>query len=825
MAFKGMTERFEAKMDDIYGRYSNREPNRGNEPYIEIKPNDPDRNDTSGDTRFGAAASTSYRRDLTRLRKFIGSGDGALFLVRQAELQTGNTFSETRIINPLFVLGNVPGVTRVRRSLGSASGLSPDGPAAQTSGGVDGRIGSAGRLQRKTKEQAIIGRIGGKGPTGLLNLFPPNKLTRAVSGLRSVFGSGENGVLAVNDRPEIDFDGQFFSIAVWRGFRSQGQVGNPLDQAGAELRRGNIRGAINKIGQGINQVIRGTQAPNRNLAGNERGNNDTSLNGWRYFVIDKNDADKGVDRYINNMITFKTVSNGVTGQDGIMPVSQERVLKRTPKKLQGADVQPLSAAQYDIKTVANAFFPTSGGTQQGTNGRNPGTSPNRTAQSNDKAKKQEQAQRSSFWRKVGNAVGTVGRALFGSDSVPRSPIDALTRQFSGQTPDELEPNPGRALMTYPDLSIQSRYEQMLESMKPEDTVEGARDEWWQKFDKLTQERTFGRERRTLNFAGGFKPGDTMPDDIGSRNIKFSVGRGDGSLYGRYFHDASAEILTKGFLDSKGDNQPTDEEVSEIRKAMGDTTDFMFYDFINKVVVPFKAFLTDVNESISPNVSEQQYIGRIERNIVYVGVVREVSFSFRVQAFHPQEMRGIWNKINFLTGMTFPSTYSNGFIVPPFLKLTIGNLFVDQPGYIKSLSYKFDDDGWEIDPNYQAPMGVTVNVSFSIIEKRQMRTGNNFYPYGRSRTPAPTPAGTPARPAAASSPSNSTTPGKLPSSTQTQTTRDGKKATGPAAATTRPPARPATPPDNTRVTPKLPPKGTGTTDPNKVLRDLGFRPNR
>jgi hypothetical protein len=708
MAFKGMTERFDAKMNEIYGRYSNKEPNRSDHPYIEIKPNDPKRNATANDTRFGAATSVSYRRDLTRLKKFMTSGDGVLFLVRQAELQTGNTFSETRIVNPLFVLGNVPGVTRVRRSLGSASGLAPTDPDNKKSAGVDGRTGSAGRLQKKTKEQAIIGLIGGKGPTGLLNLLPPNRITRAVSGLRSVFGAGENGILAVDDRPEIDFDGQFFSIATWRGFRSQGRAGNPLDQAGAELRRGNVRGAIKRIGEGVKQVVRGTQAPNRNLGSNDkRGNKDSWLNGWRYFVVDKNDPDKGVDRYINNMITFMDVPTGVSGQERIVPVSQEGILTRKPKRLQGGPVEPASAkneyAGYDEKKKDN----------------------NLTNQV------QQQAQRSSFWRKVGNAVGTVGRALFGSNSVPRSPIDALTRQFKGSTPDESEPNPGRALMTYPDLSIQSRYEEKLKSMSFEETVEGAQYEWWKGFETLTQERTFGRERRTLNIAGGFKPGDTMPDDMASRTVKFT-GRGSGKLYGRYFHDATAEIIPIGYVESKGDNQPTDEEVEEIRKAMGDTTDFMFYDFINKNIVPFKAFLTDINESISPNVSEQQYIGRIERNIVYVGVVRELSFSFRAQAFHPQEMRSVWNKINYLTGMTFPSTYSNGFIVPPFLKLTIGNLFVDQPGYIKSLSYKFDDDGWEIDENYQAPMGVTVSVTFSIIEKRQMRTRSIFYPYGISR---------------------------------------------------------------------------------------------
>jgi hypothetical protein len=442
MAFKGMTDRFEQKMNDIFGRYSNRGPDGEGEPFIEIKPNDPKRNDTANDTRFAAAASVSYRRDLTRLGRYLRTGEGALFLIRQAELQTGNTFSETRIVNPLFVLGNVPGVTRIRRPLGTASGLAPSNPENQMSPGVDGRIGSAGRLQKKTKEQSIVGRIGARGPTGLLNLLPPNRITRAISGLRSVFGPGENGILAVNDRPEIDFDGQFFSTAVWRGFRSAGRAGNPLDQAGAELRRGNIRGAINSINRGIQQVIRGTQASTQRILGNDRGTKDPFLDGRRYFVLNKNDAIKGVDRYINNMIVFESRPTGVPDQENIVPVSQKRILTRNPKKLRGESVQPVSAAGYDIKTISNAFFPTSGGTQQGSNGRVTGTNPNTTSitgPGGSSTTVQEQAQRSSFWRRVGNAVVTVGSALFGSNSVPRSPIDALTRQFRGIGPDELEP--------------------------------------------------------------------------------------------------------------------------------------------------------------------------------------------------------------------------------------------------------------------------------------------------------------------------------------------------------------------------------------------------
>lgn len=744
MSFKNLSQRFEEKYKEIYGKYSARDDSIGDQPFLEFKPDDSAADDARNDSRFMAATSVSYRRDLTRLGRFLDTGNGRLFLIRQAELQTSNTFSETRILNPAFVIGNVPGVTRIRRPLGTATGLLPDDPNNTKSLGADDSIGSAGRLQLHTKEAAIFGRLGGSGATGILNLLPPNRITRILSGINAVFGAGQNGIVGVDDRPELDFDGQFFSTAVWRGFKPAGKLSNPLDRAGAELRRGNIKGAIKQLGEGIRRVVQDTPSPLQNLTDNDRGDpNNSSLSGWRYFVIDKNDSVEGVDRYINNSIAFRTISSGVSGKDVNVPVVKLNILSRKAKALIGEDVQAISAGQQDSTSSNDAFLPSSGGPQQSGTGRVTNPNENRWVPSVTQKQTQEIIQRNNFWRKTGQTISTIGKALFGNTISPRLPISNLINAANRRlqaSPAESELNPGESQLTYPDMSLKSRFNTMLSSMieNKEMGVDDHKQLWQESFNKLTLERTFGVERRTLNFGGGFKPGDVIPDDIGSKNIKFD-GRGNPNLYGRYLHDTAAERMPTGFLESQGENQPTDEEIAEIRNILGETTDFMFYDYGNKRIIPFRAFLTDMSENVSPNFREQQYIGRIERNIVYVGAVRELSFTFRVQSFHPQEMKAMWNKINLLTGLAFPAKYVNGFLAPPLVKLTIGNIYVDQPGYIKNISYKFDDDGWELDEKYQAPMGLTVNVSFSVIEKKQVKTGSIFYPYGKERDAAPTPS--------------------------------------------------------------------------------------
>jgi hypothetical protein len=751
-----------------------------------------------------------------------------VFLLRQVELQSGNTFSESKVINPIFVIGNIPGSIRIRRSLGSASGTPLSDNLNQRSSGADGQIGSAGRLQRRTRDIIIANRIKGRGMSNLFNLIPPNRITRIISTVRSIFGTGQDGILAVNDRPEINFDGQFYSTMLWRGFRPAGKLGNPLDVAGAQLRRGNLKGAITTITSGARRVVRGVNVTG---PGQQRGDrDDTSLNGWRYFITDNTPklGESGIDRYMSNSVVFGSVRSGVTGQTSIVPQASIGILNRKPQLLLGPDVKPLSPRDLEqLKDVSS---------------RNNKSS--KVIENLQKESTQKQTASNSFYRKVDNKILKISD-LPKINQFSLNDVFRLNNNSRNSEPN-IDKNPAFIKMRYPELALQSRYEALSDSLKL--NVDDQKSTWQQTFNSLTQDRTYGINKQTLNFGGGFKAGDVMPENIGELNIKYE-GRGDLNQRGRYFHDDGISTMVYGHIQTKGSTQPTDEDLRSIRTSLGETTDFFFYDFVNKIIVPFRAFLTDMTENVTPTINEQQYIGRIERNIVYVGVVRELSFTFRVQAFSVREMQSVWGKINRLTGMTFPSKYVSGFLVPPFVKLTIGNIFVDQPGYIKSLSYKFDDDNWEIDEKYQAPMGVTVSLSFSIIEKQQMQSIDKsnlyaFYPYGQVRAVAPkqtTPdkKGIPSRTStgAAAGTGNTTSPGRVSTGAAAQargqtvaTTIDGKRATGPAVARTptqqpvrqgRPatPKRPATRVASP-VVPRTPSVDNNRGDRGGVFIDIG-----
>lgn len=143
-------------------------------------------------------------------------------------------------------------------------------------------------------------------------------------------------------------------------------------------------------------------------------------------------------------------------------------------------------------------------------------------------------------------------------------------------------------------------------------------------------------------------------------------------------------------------------------------------------VQFRALLSSIKESIKPQFNEQQYVGRTERFVTYAGAKRNVSLMFNVVAFSQQEIEGMWSRINYLSGLAFPKGQVNGFMVPPLFKMTIGNLYENQPCYIESLDYDFLDESITFDTINEIPFAVNVTMQLSLLEKRTKFYDSPFY---------------------------------------------------------------------------------------------------
>jgi hypothetical protein len=158
------------------------------------------------------------------------------------------------------------------------------------------------------------------------------------------------------------------------------------------------------------------------------------------------------------------------------------------------------------------------------------------------------------------------------------------------------------------------------------------------------------------------------------------------------------------------------------------------DEIDDIIV-FRAIIDSFSDTHSPSWQAVQMVGRADPNYMYTGYGREVSLSFTVYATSRDEMKPIYRKLNALAGYTVPDYANNKTIAmkSPWLRMTIGDLLVQQPVLINSLAYTFidADTTWEIniedDPTMmQAPHKISVTLSLHVITDALPQKNGRMY---------------------------------------------------------------------------------------------------
>lgn len=153
------------------------------------------------------------------------------------------------------------------------------------------------------------------------------------------------------------------------------------------------------------------------------------------------------------------------------------------------------------------------------------------------------------------------------------------------------------------------------------------------------------------------------------------------------------------------------------------------------IMAFRANITSLEDSFSAAWEEARMVGRADPNYLYTGYNRSLQLGFLVYATDRDELKPIWRKLNTLAGYTAPKYGGDSTIAPiaPWLRLTIGDLFVQQPVIIDSLSYTLNDSDtqWEInvedDPEMkQAPIKIAVSMGLKVITDYLPETNGQFY---------------------------------------------------------------------------------------------------
>lgn len=161
---------------------------------------------------------------------------------------------------------------------------------------------------------------------------------------------------------------------------------------------------------------------------------------------------------------------------------------------------------------------------------------------------------------------------------------------------------------------------------------------------------------------------------------------------------------------------------EVRKDK-DLIKFYFQDGDQgRNVMLFRCTINGFNDSFVPGWDRVEILGRPEGAYLYSSFERSISFNFSVAALTRSEMIPMWRKLNYLASYTMPDYGGGQKPSGPFMRITIGDLFQETPGFIESLSYTVPDEcTWDIaedaDENpdaKQLPMMVDVSMTFKII---------------------------------------------------------------------------------------------------------------
>lgn len=151
------------------------------------------------------------------------------------------------------------------------------------------------------------------------------------------------------------------------------------------------------------------------------------------------------------------------------------------------------------------------------------------------------------------------------------------------------------------------------------------------------------------------------------------------------------------------------------------------------IMVFRAIINSLSDSFNASWTDVKLIGRGDPNYQYSGYSRELSLDFTVYATDRDELKPIWRKLNALAGYTAPEYSADSIaLIAPWIRFTVGDLFIQQAAVIKTLSYTYDmDASWEInvedDPEMmQVPFKIDVNMSLSVLTDELPQKNGKFY---------------------------------------------------------------------------------------------------
>jgi len=277
------------------------------------------------------------------------------------------------------------------------------------------------------------------------------------------------------------------------------------------------------------------------------------------------------------------------------------------------------------------------------------------------------------------------------------------------------------------------------------------DEFTNRYTNLIDESRLKLDNETTSKATFNTEGETIDDSVGLINkipriiLPHKEDRPDGKkLYSQFkaknslTRDRGILLTDAGYFGDVLNNrgiERTERTVDGERNL--DDIDFIPLKFTllsNNRTIYFRSHIDGISETFSPSWDSSKFVGNPFSFYTYSGIERSVSFNLKVVATTKSELVKNWERLSFLSSMVYPSGYQQDtFIIPPFIKFTLGNLYKGKEGFIESLSFSVDENmGWEIGltqnddgetvvddimKDYKLPMKIDVSIGIKFVESR------------------------------------------------------------------------------------------------------------
>ena len=162
------------------------------------------------------------------------------------------------------------------------------------------------------------------------------------------------------------------------------------------------------------------------------------------------------------------------------------------------------------------------------------------------------------------------------------------------------------------------------------------------------------------------------------------------------------------------NGPTAKDLHDKAEEQ-DFVPLVFEDVYNKKSIVFRSILGDITDTITPDWTQKEYIGRPQKAAIYKGVGRTIGFNFSVYPKTKQEFPVLLEKVNYLVGQCYPNLDKNLRQTGPMIRLTIGDILYKQLGYITNCTVTFPNTStWELDPGLRFTKLINVQIEYTHI---------------------------------------------------------------------------------------------------------------